>query len=322
MTEAQINDMIQAAVGFNKVKMPAAVVADYAAFSAAVASSTGTEIAASMLATGTVPWFGAAQYLRIGFKLGASSALIGKKIKKVTWRLRKVGAPTGTITVTVRDSADTIKGSVALMDISALTTTFADYTATFASAITLASGDRVLIEYSGGNVSNRGEIEMSNSDVYDGTNTFKTGYISGYTDETSRDVYAIVEVENQQGNVIDGNTATYWLSAPEAQPNIYGDIGSDKLVSGCRIYWHTNNRPTNHVIEVSRDAATWTEVLSETAQPAANAYKEYAFNTTLARYVRVKRTDAGSTVLQVAEMQYYSKTIEQVVSSHGHGSAS
>lgn len=89
---------------------------------------------------------------RLGTKITGAPA-IDHSIQKVQINLKKTGLPTGTATLTVRDENDTIKASDTL-DVATLTTDYAPYDFDLGSLILLKTDYHILIEYSGGDVSN------------------------------------------------------------------------------------------------------------------------------------------------------------------------
>jgi|GEM_PF-6599469 len=119
----------------------------------------------------------------------ATSLLKGKKPAYVELYLDKVGAPTGTATVTIRKgSDDSIAHTFGTIDVTTLTTTKAKYmfNTTLNTAYTLTTGDKILVEFSGGTATDYIRIGRSSTFVYDGDNSLATGYASGvYSDVTT-----------------------------------------------------------------------------------------------------------------------------------------
>ena len=66
-----------------------------------------------------------------------------------------------------------------------LTTSFAEYTFTMTTPYTIAVGDRIMIEYSG---PSGVELELWNSDKFDGANTRRVRYTTTYSVSDSVDV--------------------------------------------------------------------------------------------------------------------------------------
>jgi len=136
---------------------------------------------------------------RGGELLTASSSLIGTTIKRVAWTLKKTGSPTGTITFTVRNAADAIVQTFGTLDITTVTTSDAEYTLTAPSSYTLASGDRILVEYYDGTSGNKLQTKTSSTNAFDGTNTKRTSRDFGvvpYTDTSGNDQCGIFYSSN------------------------------------------------------------------------------------------------------------------------------
>ena len=92
-------------------------------------------------------------YLQYGEWIrGTSSPLYNKNIKRVDWPLRKSGNPQGNATVVVRKGSDnSIATTLGTIDVSNLTSSFNYQTVeNQAASYNMVVGDRVLIEYSGG----------------------------------------------------------------------------------------------------------------------------------------------------------------------------
>jgi hypothetical protein len=114
----------------------------------------------------------------------SSSVLVGKSLKTLKVRLRRGGSPSGTVRAVVRNSSDTVVATFSeTISASSLTTSYAERTFTLATARTIQTGDRILIEYSG---PARVDLEVHTSDQVDGSNTRRvrydgTSYIGGNT---------------------------------------------------------------------------------------------------------------------------------------------
>jgi hypothetical protein len=115
---------------------------------------------------------------RVVVYVNASSLLIGKLITKLTTRLSASGAPTGTISVNIRNSADAIVGTLGTLDSTLLTASIQskDFV-NVGQPRTLSLDDRICIEYGGGNATNfvkvavQLNIDAPNQNAYDTTRT-------------------------------------------------------------------------------------------------------------------------------------------------------
>ena len=92
-------------------------------------------------------------------------------------------------------------------------------------------------------------------------------------------------------NTIDDDLETFWVPSPENEINpwISWDIGSLKLIDGCRIYWgsDTNYIPSAYHIQTSTDNINWTTVRTLTEAPPAGQWVEYFWNEDYARYIKI-----------------------------------
>lgn len=127
---------------------------------------------------------------RAGVKINAGFSGIGSSIQKIKFAMKKGGSPTGNMTYTVRDSSDTIKAQSGTYDVSTLTGSFVKIELTLGSVVEIASGDRVLVEYTGGDGSNK--IQMQDKNTTPETNTQESVYSGSYTD-SNRNPHAIFD---------------------------------------------------------------------------------------------------------------------------------
>jgi hypothetical protein len=87
---------------------------------------------------------------RAGEIMTSSSTLIGNSIKKLTLILKKVGNPTGTITVLVRKgTGDSVAITFGTINAATLTTTDQTFTLEAPTSHTFAANDKVLVEWAG-----------------------------------------------------------------------------------------------------------------------------------------------------------------------------
>jgi N-acetylneuraminic acid mutarotase len=128
---------------------------------------------------------------RVGEVLTSSSSLVGKSISEITVILKKSGAPSGTVSVVVRDGQD---DSTAIkfggIDTSELTTSDKSFTLRATSSHTFKSSDKVLVEWSGtGSSTDQILVKRNGVDAFDGTNTYLVGHKgTSYTNSNSRDL--------------------------------------------------------------------------------------------------------------------------------------
>jgi len=124
---------------------------------------------------------------RVGQEFVTGSTLIGETITKVLVRLKiHAGSPSGTITCTVRDSADTIKITMGTSSAASLTGSYQDVTYENLTGVTIADQDKVCIEYAA-SVTDTIQVEVTNSDVL--ANSSQWYYTSSWNDRVTYDMY-------------------------------------------------------------------------------------------------------------------------------------
>mgnify|MGYP006168805177 FL=1 len=160
--------------------------------------------------TGAVPLSGAGN-TRTGIRVEAGSSAIGKVVRKVTGKLSKSNSPTGTYKWTIRNNADTIVAETPTGNSSLLATaaSVTETEFTFDVSRTLVEGDRIQVEFSGGDASN--DINLSyNNGLPSMPSGFKRCLYGGsYSDTTTGTPYLIV----------DSTPASYTITT-NALPNI------------------------------------------------------------------------------------------------------
>jgi hypothetical protein len=130
---------------------------------------------------------------RCGLTITGSCDLKGATVvpKKVVVVLKKSGSPTGTISIVLRGgSNDLVATTFGTMDAASLTTSFTEYTFTNlnATANSDSNGDKILVEFSGGDSSNQVLVQRNASDVYSGAAYVEFQSDSTYATLGSRDV--------------------------------------------------------------------------------------------------------------------------------------
>ncbi len=141
-------------------------------------------------------------YQRAGVIVNTSdSILFGQIITQVDAWLDKDGAPTGTVTCNIRKGVDdTVAATIGTLDITTLTGTMALKTFTnTANTYKMLQGDKVLIEYAGGDSSNDLGVDEQNQNVVDGSDTIAVRY------KTSGAVYSTYPTKEWCGNLWTGS---------------------------------------------------------------------------------------------------------------------
>lgn len=116
---------------------------------------------------------GAAYNARIGLLCYIStSALIGLAPRSVTVTLSKTAAPTGTLYARMYDYQNSMIEEFANVSVATITNLDASYTFTDLTNTTkMQQKSKLVIEYTGGDTANYVNINISDTDAYDGENT-------------------------------------------------------------------------------------------------------------------------------------------------------
>lgn len=140
----------------------------------------------------SAPFYGGTAWTRVGQKLTISN----RSVSKLAFRTKKVGSPTGTITMTIRRTAnDAILATVEWGSAANVSTSDGFIEGTFASPVTINEEVRIQMEWSGaaGDTNNKLEFQIATSDVkaseqvtrydetYFATATWDATYIYTYT---------------------------------------------------------------------------------------------------------------------------------------------
>jgi len=117
----------------------------------------------------------------------SSSLLVGKSLKTWKVRLRKRNTPSGNITARVRRRSDdaVVATFAQTINSATLSTSFAEVTFTMSTPYVLQVGDRVMVEYGGPSGI---ELEVWNSDKFDGANTRRVRYTTIYSVSNTAEV--------------------------------------------------------------------------------------------------------------------------------------
>lgn len=165
-----------------------------------------------------------------GISLASTSTLIGKNVNVIGFKLSKVGNPTGTATCNVYRTGVSQPYSFGSIDVSTLTTTSAiNYFDDPDMVLTLQSGDRIVIEYSGGDASNYVRLEENTTPYGTGTNKDGTTSNTPVAAFELEEFDAIVDISGGIGGFNGGtNTGTHPTSTRAATGNL-GVVAINKL---------------------------------------------------------------------------------------------
>ena len=170
---------------------------------------TATEISTLCGTTGSLDSddfdnvYGSTQYAR-GFKVAtSSSALKDKKVKAVTFYVRKAGSsPTGTAYAKIYNGTTLVETNTTGTNLDVSTLGTSDYTAhkfEFTGNTTLDTGYSVVYYFDGGTGSAYTQIRREGSDVYDGVNTiYRKYHSSAWADDSGTDAKFLLEFADPQ----------------------------------------------------------------------------------------------------------------------------
>lgn len=129
--------------------------------------------------------------------VSASSQLVGKSIDQMTLKIRKTGAPTGTMQIGVFNADLTVKKLFGTKDATTVTSTYTDYTFSLSASelYTIQSGDRIGIRFTGGNANNYAAVMLDRdaANPFDGSNTYRQQYNTSWGSYPADDMYMILK---------------------------------------------------------------------------------------------------------------------------------
>tara|TARA_R110002051_G_C8650725_1_gene487539 strand:+ start:237 stop:980 length:744 start_codon:yes stop_codon:yes gene_type:complete len=100
----------------------------------------------------------------IGQQFNAGSIVVGKKISKITWSLKKKGTPVAPMNIQITNSTGVvIETSSTVVDPNTLTTTAAPYEFDFAGTTTLTAGDMIVVAFANGSAANEVQVRSDKS---------------------------------------------------------------------------------------------------------------------------------------------------------------
>lgn len=134
------------------------------------------------------PLYGSAN-TRAGIYVRTSSSVLnGLDMSEVSFYLKKVGSPTGTLSLKIYDSGGTLQyTSPTTFDVSTFTSW--SVVKSFVALYTLSTGDKIAVEYSGGDASNNVQVEYSATGTFDGTDTSLCLYAGSWLCSPTYDNY-------------------------------------------------------------------------------------------------------------------------------------
>lgn len=261
---------------------------------------------------------------RAGQEINTSHSLIGKTVRKVTWRVRRVGTLTGNVECKVRDSSDVVKATLGTYLASSISTSIETITIGDGStSAVIAAGDRLTFEYSGGDGSNYIEVYYKNSDV-DGNSNWSL-YNGSWSDAPTADFYfvaigdatsAVTSMKDDKSNP----TTLRHKTNSEVGAWVKADMGSAVEMLGVAVHFHADTDITSFKIETSADDSTY---IRRKTVPYT-LITEGAWNIILfprpplaCRYLKITALDAGAKVISVNEIAVFVLT-DSVINRRGY----
>jgi len=197
-------------------------------------------------------------YQRAGVLVNTSdSILFGQVITQVDAWLSINGSPTGTITCNIRNQADTVTATIGTLNIATLTSSMNLYSFTnTANTYALGQGDRILIEYNGGDSSNYLRVDEQNQNVIDGSLTISVRYKTsgGYSTYSSKEWCGNLWTGSGStgtggtGGAGAGLTVLYQVAKDTSQVAFVGSTGGNWLRASEKIV-NTSSKLYNKVIK-------------------------------------------------------------------------
>ena len=148
-----------------------------------------------------------------GVQILSGNSAIGHKLSSIMFPLKKSGSPPNTFRFEVYNSAGTLQAQTPTSSANSLTTSFVDTTLTLTTPHTIVAGDRIVVTYGSGDVSNKILVSEDNSVGSIPSNTTHTAYNSSWSESTS-----------QWSNAKFTSTSATWTQEWNGSPNSVADL--------------------------------------------------------------------------------------------------
>ena len=306
-------------------------IGDYTQPASATCSSAASSGTATVTITGVFGYnhslYNGSQ-IRGGEEFNVDAALRGQTVSEISAWLKKTGSPTGLGYFRAYDSGGALVATFGSVDVATFTGSYVEYSSGTGATRILATGDKLVFEYSGGDASNNVQMEVAATCLYDcpgATRTRQTDYsvAGGWSTNNTNDYHMSFTYENFPNpcsNAVDDNTATYWQSATETNPNIYVDLSSSTTCSNIGIDPNSATTETEVTIQSSDDAVSWTTQRTILTSNWTNgAWNYIRFNLATARYWRIYGNSGNSVDLAINEIKVLNGVSDANVRTlHGH----
>lgn len=248
--------------------------------------------------------------------VNASSALVGNTYGGFAFGLESVGSPTGTVYCKHYNSSGSLLATATTTLDASTVVTGNVYGFAFSGGITSASGSRIVIEYTGGDASNRIDVQYTtDNNAYDSTNTSCRRYDGNWFTVSGDCRFGTLDASPDV--VFDGEATTKHQTDSEIGSYIQADFSS-ALVSHFAIHPNANTDITELKIQ-TYDGSSWSD--ARTILWSAFTEGDWNFvriNVTLCQGVRFINNDGTAKIMSTNEIKYLTVTDENLGREHGH----
>jgi hypothetical protein len=214
----------------------------------------------------------------------AASVIVGKSIKFWKVYLRRIGAAEGDVTAVIRRSSDdsVVAAFNETIAAASLLPTWSEITFSLTTPQVIQGGDRILIQYSG---TRQVEINLYNSDQFDGTNTRRVRYGTGYVGGSAEDVV---------GSMISG--------PPQADNDAPGQVTGVSITpvseTQLDIEWAPNPESDLDHYDIHRDTVSGfaPNATNLIAQPTSESYSDTGLVSSTTYYYRIAAVDTSNNI--------------------------
>jgi len=297
-------------------------IVDYAQSLTMETASGGVERTVSQSTSGSDHSLGASFTFKIASEhFTATAAELRSTMTECSFWIKKVGAPTGTATIGIFDGTATLLHTFGTIDVSTLTTGYVKYTFNTGYHI-IASGNRVGVQFTGGDGTNYIAVDNTLTDQYDSTNTVRSSWTgSSWNNNNSAELKFEFKFANPGTEMIDNNTGTFLTLPSETNPFVTVDMGSALEIAAIALYRGASDTTTSIMIEVSPDDVTYTLVRTiDISLITTGQYSYIVINRqiTAMRYIKITGLDATAQVISYAEIKVRVLTKDDFSMLHKH----
>jgi len=170
-----------------------------------------------------------------GVQILSGNSAIGHSLSEIMFPLKKSGSPPDTFRYEVYNSAGTLQAQTPTSSANSLTTSFVDTTLTLTTPHTIVAGDRIVITYSSGDVSNKILVSEDNSVGSIPSTTTHTAYNSGWSESTAQWSNAKFLSLSSSFTVLDKSTNSIPITYASGQADLLNDDFDDNSNSWTQV---------------------------------------------------------------------------------------